>query len=224
MRDIFSVVADTSDGVIAIDEDQHVVFCNNAAERIFKASESEIVGEHCFELVGGRDECGRLHCRRHCRVMAMAERDQTVPTYDVRAQVDDNHAVWLSVSTILIPPQWRHLSVLFHVVRDVSRQKQIERDVGQLLSCAQRLMLIQQEGESGSDLTACPSAVGLTNREKEVLCVLASGTSTTNTARELGISPATVRNHVQSILTKFGVHTRLEAVTLAMRNGVLREH
>lgn len=57
-------------------------------------------------------------------------------------------------------------------------------------------------------------AHGLTPREAVVLSLLASGHGTREIARTLVISPATVRNHVQSILRKLGVHSRLEAVAL----------
>lgn len=61
----------------------------------------------------------------------------------------------------------------------------------------------------------------ITSREQEVLRLLASGASTEAIATQLGISPATARNHINKILGKLGVHSRLEAVTLALRNGVI---
>ena len=38
---------------------------------------------------------------------------------------------------------------------------------------------------------------------------------------EAGISPATARNHVHNVLTKLGVQSRAEAVSLALRNGLI---
>jgi DNA-binding NarL/FixJ family response regulator len=55
----------------------------------------------------------------------------------------------------------------------------------------------------------------LTRRETEVLALLGRGARAAQIARQLGVSPATVRNHVQSILKKLGVHSQLEAVLLA---------
>jgi DNA-binding CsgD family transcriptional regulator len=52
----------------------------------------------------------------------------------------------------------------------------------------------------------------LTPREVEVLCLLASGTSGTEIAAHLAISPVAVRGLVQNILPKLQVHSRLEAV------------
>ena len=61
----------------------------------------------------------------------------------------------------------------------------------------------------------------LTTRERQILAELAKGYSTAQTAGALHISPLTVRSHVKSILSKLGVHSKLEAVTFAMRHGLV---
>jgi two-component system nitrate/nitrite response regulator NarL len=58
----------------------------------------------------------------------------------------------------------------------------------------------------------------LTTRENEVLEGLMDGESTKQLAARLGVSRATARTHVQSVLTKLGAHSRLEAVALASRS------
>ena len=55
----------------------------------------------------------------------------------------------------------------------------------------------------------------LTNREHEVLALLAEGKATREIASLMCISPATVRNHIQRTMYKLHVHTRLEAVITA---------
>lgn len=64
--------------------------------------------------------------------------------------------------------------------------------------------------------------VGMTQREREVLQLLADGLSQTAIARTLVISPRTVGTHIQNILRKLGVHSRTEAVALAYRAGLVR--
>lgn len=61
----------------------------------------------------------------------------------------------------------------------------------------------------------------LTRREKEILRFLALGMGTSAIARELAISPATVRNHAQRILAKLQVHSRLAAVARGYAVGLL---
>lgn len=57
----------------------------------------------------------------------------------------------------------------------------------------------------------------LTGRESEVLDRLAAGWSTVQIAEMMGVQISTVRTHVQHLLTKFGVHSRLELVASARR-------
>jgi len=60
----------------------------------------------------------------------------------------------------------------------------------------------------------------LTCREREVLVRLVRGEETDAIAARMGIRPATARSHIQNMLGKLGVHSRLEAVVLASRCGI----
>jgi DNA-binding CsgD family transcriptional regulator/tetratricopeptide (TPR) repeat protein len=64
---------------------------------------------------------------------------------------------------------------------------------------------------------------GLTDREREVLLLLAAGRSNPEIARELFISPKTASVHVSNILAKLGVSGRVEAAAVAHRLGILTE-
>lgn len=55
----------------------------------------------------------------------------------------------------------------------------------------------------------------LTPREKEVLRMMAEGTSSRDIAKKLGISYTTVRTHIRSLGSKLGVHSKLEAIVKA---------
>jgi DNA-binding NarL/FixJ family response regulator len=61
----------------------------------------------------------------------------------------------------------------------------------------------------------------LTTREFDVLRLLAVGRTTPAIAAELFVSAHTVRNHISSILSKLGAHSKLEAVAVAVRDGVI---
>ncbi len=67
-----------------------------------------------------------------------------------------------------------------------------------------------------------PRIAGLTEREREVLRLIAYGRTNKEIAEELVISPATARNHVSHILEKLGMRSRSEAAALAAEIG-LRE-
>jgi DNA-binding NarL/FixJ family response regulator len=69
------------------------------------------------------------------------------------------------------------------------------------------------------DAAGIPVFATLTPRELEVLGLLVEGASNKDMARRLSIRSNTVRTHVQNLLAKLQVHTRLEAVTVANRRG-----
>ena len=62
----------------------------------------------------------------------------------------------------------------------------------------------------------------LTPRQNEVLHLLAHGRSTAQIAEELHLSTDTVRNHVRRMLRALGAHSRIEALAVAHRQGLLR--
>jgi two-component system nitrate/nitrite response regulator NarL len=61
----------------------------------------------------------------------------------------------------------------------------------------------------------------LTPREREVLARLVRGESTTSMARSMGVRLSTTRTHIDSVLIKLGVHSRLAAVAYAVRQGIV---
>ena len=67
-----------------------------------------------------------------------------------------------------------------------------------------------------------PQAPGsdLTEREREVLSLMIEGLNNTQIAGKLSVSPSTIKSHVSNILSKLGVASRTEAVTLALRNHI----
>jgi PAS domain S-box-containing protein len=61
----------------------------------------------------------------------------------------------------------------------------------------------------------------LTPRQLEILELIAAGLSTADVARELTLSPETVRNHLRNAFSELRVHTRVEAIAMAQRLGLL---
>jgi DNA-binding NarL/FixJ family response regulator len=61
----------------------------------------------------------------------------------------------------------------------------------------------------------------LTDREREILTLLSEGLRNDDIAAKLFISPQTVQTHVRNLLGKLGVHSKLEAVAFAVRNGAI---
>ena len=76
---------------------------------------------------------------------------------------------------------------------------------------ARRMLASFKQGKSPSDRPA------VTRREGEVMKLLSGGFTYKEIGRKLGISTATVKNHLARIYEKFGVHSRTEAVVLWLK-------
>ncbi|ODU05138.1 MAG: hypothetical protein ABS81_08450 [Pseudonocardia sp. SCN 72-86] len=75
---------------------------------------------------------------------------------------------------------------------------------------------------SPADAEAHRLAAHLTPRERECLSLIVDGLGTGAITERLGVSAATVRTYVQGVLTKLGVHSRIEAASFAVRHDLLR--
>ena len=83
--------------------------------------------------------------------------------------------------------------------------------------------MLRQMAESLSLGEAAKRIGRLTRREREVLGLLSQGISNEGIAQALVISPETARTHIQNVLGKLGVHSRLEAAAFARQNQTAEE-
>ncbi len=91
-----------------------------------------------------------------------------------------------------------------------------------LLSPGEAIELLRLAGQQrDAERTAHHLITQLTPRERELLQLLAEGLDDAAMAERLGISPKTVRNHMVHVLDKLGVHSRLQALVLAARYGLV---
>ena len=109
------------------------------------------------------------------------------------------------------------LSELIEAARTVARGETLipKSMLGPLLG-----KLIRRRRQQDEALTTLDR---LTRREREILALLAQGADNQSIAQDLVISPETARTHIQKILGKLGVHSRLEAAAFVVRNGLLEE-
>ncbi len=81
--------------------------------------------------------------------------------------------------------------------------------------------LLNRLPRSTAGLAAQKNNEMLTPREREILTHLAHGLSGPQIAAELNIAPLTVRTHIRNLLEKLGAHSRLEAVSYALRHALI---
>ncbi|MET8997911.1 response regulator transcription factor [Amycolatopsis sp. Hca4] len=103
---------------------------------------------------------------------------------------------------------------LIHAVRVVARGDA-------LLAPSITRRLIAEFAARGTRPAPSPALDRLTEREREVLTLVAAGLSNDDIARELTLSPATAKTHVSRIMTKTGTHDRAQLVVLAYESGAV---
>jgi PAS domain S-box-containing protein len=220
MDSLFRVLDGAADGAFVIDEEQRIVYWNQAAQEILGYTSEEVLGQACFEILGGRDEGGRVICRHHCYVATTAVTGSPVTSYDTSVRTKSGETRWINVSILTFPTPDEAASLVVHLFRDATQKKQSEQFAHQVLDAVQHL---RESGPSQSafSVLAQSPAQDLTDREREVLTLLAQGLGTQGIAEALSISPSTTRNHIQNILHKLHVHSRLEAVAYAFEHGLV---
>ena len=219
MDEVLAVLSNTADGVYAVDQAQRIVFWNAAAERLLGYPADEVMGRPCHAIFEGEPRPGCLACGPDCSVMIAANRQESVPTYNLLSRTKSGDAILLNVS-VIVPPNGASPFATIHLFRDVTHQLRYETYVEHILCAAARLPA-PQTTLSRSALDRPLLTAPLSGREKEVLYLLVQGKAARNIADTLCISYATVRNHIQSVLRKLGVHSQREAVKLALEHHLV---
>lgn len=206
--DLLAAFTHAADGVFAVDPSMRVVFWNDHAARIFGVDAEAAMGQRCDTIVHGRESSGAVLCADGCRVMKCSRRGQPTEHYDLVRTNGEGAPQWLDVSIVVLKGRRRADTLTVHLVRDVTARRSVEQ-------------------RSSAVLAGLPAAgvrtdrPAITRREAEVLRLLAVGASNKDIAATLGISSTTTRNHIEHLLAKLGVHSKLEAVVYAAEHGLV---
>ncbi len=219
-NDLLELLARVADGVYAVDSQQRIIRWNQGAQEILGYAPEEVLGMHCFELLRGHDEEGCLACQQNCPVIQLIRKGAVVPPRTLRVPTKGGEARWVSITHVVVPSEQAELGALVHIFRDTTQETEAKRLVQHLATfLTSQPQEITRGGEADAPLE---EGILLTHRERVVLSLLARGFGTQAIARLLAISRTTTRNHIQNILSKLSVHTRLEAVAYAVHHGILQ--
>jgi PAS domain S-box-containing protein len=213
-------IGPSPEATIAINESGLVIAWNAAAEKLLGRDAADALGRPCYELMHGSSPSGAPVCSADCAVIGLCREGKAARRYEMVAKRPDGTEVWLDVTSVTLDDDGHAVSV--HVLTEsISAQ----RLAGIAEEVAGRLAAQQHGGADTSD-EAARRAIGqvLTAREIEVLRLVAAGVATDDVARRLSLARNTVRNHVQNIESKLGVHSRIEAVVLALKAGLVHLH
>jgi DNA-binding CsgD family transcriptional regulator len=204
--DLKGVLLDAADGVFAVDARGRIVFWNRSARSILGYAARDVVGRLCCEVFARSDGPGTL-CYNGCHV-ATIPRPAASNCFDLATRTRSGEPIRLVGDFLIVAGAGGERSAILHLFRDLPAWRAIAARKHR------RPVPVRAEGGPSSE-------IALTPRELEVLRLVASGANTRAVAAHLRVTPATVRNHVQNMFGKLGVHSRLEAAAYAARHGML---
>jgi DNA-binding NarL/FixJ family response regulator len=106
-------------------------------------------------------------------------------------------------------------------IEEVAQAIRVVNEGQSLISPSMAVKLIDEFKQMSKPDKQQSTALKLTERELEVLRLVARGLNNREVAKELFISENTVKNHVRNILEKLQLHSRMEAVMYAMKEKLL---
>ncbi len=219
-RELFQPLDTAGDAAFAMDPQGSICYWSRNAERLLGFSQEQILSRSCADILAGEDDVGCAICTHDCHILAMAIKGGQIPSFDLHAATASGKRKWLNVTTIVAHLKRGASPLVVHLMRDVDRQKRVEAVTRNALTQIQQLTENQADQFPPQGLSQYPP-VDLTPRELSVLRLLSLGRNTAEIADHLYISPTTVRNHIQHILSKLQCHTRLEAVLRAVRQRLI---
>jgi PAS domain S-box-containing protein len=209
--DLLDVLANSADGVFAVAPDDRIILWNDAAERLLGYKRADVLGRPCNDVIRGEDRSGRRVCIGGCHVTSLARHGRLVENFRIVARNKQGQPVPLSIGVVVVPARRPELSTVVHYLRPL--EETVPKDPG---ACPDPVPREHPDGGNGDE----PSLSILSPREREILRLMAEGRSAREIADRLFISYATVRNHTQHILEKLHMHSKLEAVALAYKEGL----
>jgi len=215
---LFEALDDAGDGAFVVDKNLRIIYWNKAAEELLNFEWEDVAGQTCFRILCGYDEGKRLICKKHCHVSKLAMKSKPVSDYDVHMGTKQGSKRWLNMSVFTYQMNGKaDDKVIVHLFRDINEKKENEMFLHRLLDAARNYHLISPDNLTKPEILLSE----LTPREHEVLTLMAQGHGTREIGERLSISSNTVRNHTQHILEKLQVHSRLEAVTFAIKHDIV---
>lgn len=214
-RELFALLEGTADGAFAVDEQGLICSWNRAAEKLFGYKKSEVMAKPCAGLFQGRGSLGTQICAEPCSVIECAVEHREVSSYDMEVDTRSGKKVWVNVSILTFHDERTRRNLVVHLTRDVTARKNSEKLSEKLLNVAREISALPDNAEG------LPPTSPLTEQERRILELLAKGKSPAQVARDLGIAPRTLRNHLHHANQKLHTRNRLEAVMQAARRGLI---
>ncbi len=211
-EDALELIAETATAACGIDRRHRIVYWNDSAAALLGWTAGEVLGKKCYDAFAGRDVFGNACCFRDCGIAVGALRGESPGPFVMDVRNRNGEERRLVTRTLAFPAPGSSYTCLVHMFES-----------GDPVSLSSIVLRVREAVARPSEaLTGPPEpSIKLSPRERQILTLLAEGYGSVNIAARLGLSHATVRNHVQHLLRRMEVHSQVEAVSLAFRRGLL---
>ena len=213
LASLFQSLEHSPDAVFVTDRTNHIVFWNDAARHMLGFTADEAIGGHCDRLLDGSDSFGNRYCSDDCPVMRIANRGEIVRNFSLNLRTKESEHVVTQVSVLQLRGGTRDDYFLMHLLRANAGTTETRTSTEPVSAPRPQLVAARESIDV--------RARKLTGREVEVLGMLAAGRSTPEIAERLHISQLTARSHIQNILEKLEVHSKVEAVAFAFQKNLI---
>lgn len=217
-EDPLDIVSSTADAAFATDEDDRIVIWNHGAEQLLGYEAARVLGRTCHDIICGKDVFGNRFCDEHCSLTQMIRRHEALHHFEMDVRKSSGETLRAMFSVVVVPGPRPTQFTVIHILRPVERSSEVDGLIRKILTGSQDRFSSPSSADSSD---APPTRPTLTGREIEILRLMADGQSTQRIADSLFISTITVRNHIQHILQKLKVHSKLEAVSIALRERLI---
>jgi len=185
----------------AVDDKNIVVAWNRALGDLLEIDPKRAEKKKLRDVLKANDVYGNRLCGNNCGFHEMALGGEVVHKFTLDVAGEEGQRTRLITSVEVVPEPCNSGHHLLFSVQPDRRQSWVP--------------------ENGHIDSGNGGPIALTQRQKEVLRLLAEGKSTEEIAEGLAISINTVRNHLQNCLITLGSHSRAHAVAQAIRRGLI---
>lgn len=214
--ELFALLEHTSDAAWTVTKAGEICSWNRAAEKLFGYQADQVLGRSIDEVLDARDvlDTEALAGGAEAPIRHREGTSGGVPHCDLEVRTKTGDRMWVNVSTIVFDNQRTGRRLFARLARDVDQRRRNQTLINRMVEAARRVVALTDDPHHAP-------VEPLSEHERRILKHFAEGANAATIAKQLSISPQTLRNHLHHINQKLRTHNRLEAVTHAQRRGLI---
>ena len=199
----------STSGAVGVFSNGRLLAWSRGAQKLFGYSAREVTGRFCWDIFAACDDRGARICSKDCRPFRAARAGRPVPTVAMHVKPKVGRPIRVTCNMLVVPAAPPGGPITVHLLHEAS-------GVG-----APAAQPAEHPRQRAGPAAATGTAAALTPHQRKILQLLSTGMTTESLAESLHVSPKTIRNHLNNIFLRLGVHNRLEAVMSGIASGLL---